>query len=627
MLKKITLFTLCIILPLNIFADDEKKLKSDIKEVTVYLKGAQITRNAETNLKKGKTVIIFAGLSSKIYPESIQISGSDNFTIISVVHNYDYLNEINSSKEIEIIENKRDILLDSINKYKKLILVYQQEKEMILTNKSIGGQTQGVSIHELKSAADFFRSRLTEIELKLLKFSQIIKKNNLEFIKISRQLAEQNVRRNISTSEIRVTVSAEKDVNANFVIKYIINNAGWEPNYDIRIKDVNNPLRLIYKAKVFQNTDENWENVKLNLSTGNPSISSYKPNLEPYYLSFNNYYKAKPKANTNTYGGKFRGVVSGIITDNNGEPIPGASITVKGDNYIGTISDLSGYYELIVPNGKNTLVINFIGMKSIEKIINSDRIDVNLESDDIGIDEVVVTALGKPKGRLFNISKSIGYDEKEKKEIIPLAIEKTETNTVFKIDIPYSIPSDNKKYDVSMVEYNIPAEYEYSCVPKLSEDAYLMAKITNWEEYSLLSAQANIFYEGTFKGNTFIDLQAFEDTLKFSVGRDKDIVVSRKMQKEFSSKKIIGTSVKELRAWELSVRNNKFYPVKIIVEDQFPVSNNNDIKVELIENSGAIFDETTGKLTWKVDLESSQTKQILIKYEVKFPKNKNLIVE
>ncbi len=198
---------------------------------------------------------------------------------------------------------------------------------------------------------------------------------------------------------------------------------------------------------------------------------------------------------------------------------------------------------------------------------------------------------------------------------------------VFKIDVPYTIPSDNKKYDVSMVEYNIPAKYEYSCVPKLSKDAYLMAKITNWEEYNLLDANANIFYEGTFKGKTFIDLHSFEDTLKFSIGRDQNIVVNRENQKDFTTKKIIGTSIKELRAWEISIRNNKNYPVKILVEDQFPISKNNDIKIEQIENSNAKVNENTGKLSWFVNLKASETKKIIVKYEVKFPKNKRLFVE
>jgi len=193
MLKSLTLFAICLLLQLNIFADDEKKIKSEIKKVTVYLKGAQITRTANTNIEKGRTIIVLESLSSKINSESISISGSDNFTIISVVHNYNYLNQKKSTKEISILKSKRENLLDSITKYKKLKLVYEQEKIMILANKSIGGQTEGVSIDELKAAANFFRSRLTEIELKLLNINGLTKIKNKEIIKLSRQLAEQNV--------------------------------------------------------------------------------------------------------------------------------------------------------------------------------------------------------------------------------------------------------------------------------------------------------------------------------------------------------------------------------------------------------------------------------------------------
>ncbi len=402
MLKSLTLFAICLLLQLNIFADDEKKIKSEIKKVTVYLKGAQITRTANTNIEKGRTIIVLESLSSKINSESISISGSDNFTIISVVHNYNYLNQKKSTKEISILKSKRENLLDSITKYKKIELVYEQEKIMILANKSIGGQTEGVSIDELKAAANFFRSRLTEIELKLLNINGLTKIKNKEIIKLSRQLAEQNVRKDMPTSEIRITVSAKSDVKAKFKIKYIINNAGWTPNYDIRIKDVNNPLKLVYKAKVYQNTDENWKNIKLSLSTGNPSVSSAKPNLSPYYLSFNNYYKKQKRTSYNyqTKGGSYRGTVSGIITDENGEVIPGANIRVKGLSNVGTITDLDGRYELEVPNNKRVLVISFIGMKPIEKYINSDQLNVSLSTSDQELSEVVVTGYGKRSNSL-----------------------------------------------------------------------------------------------------------------------------------------------------------------------------------------------------------------------------------
>ena len=58
--------------------------------------------------------------------------------------------------------------------------------------------------------------------------------------------------------------------------------------------------------------------------------------------------------------------------------------------------------------------------------------------------------------------------------------------------------------------------------------------------------------------------------------------------------------------------------------DQVPVSNNKDIEVEVIEVSGAKQDLINGYLNWEVKLEPGETKKYLIKYSVKFPKDKNV---
>ena len=63
----------------------------------------------------------------------------------------------------------------------------------------------------------------------------------------------------------------------------------------------------------------------------------------------------------------------------------------------------------------------------------------------------------------------------KQKEHIPLAIEKRQMSTEFEIEIPYSIPSDNQPYDVTMIEYQVAASYQYSAVPKLSDDSYNFA--------------------------------------------------------------------------------------------------------------------------------------------------------
>ncbi|HRK52497.1 MAG TPA: DUF4139 domain-containing protein [Cyclobacteriaceae bacterium] len=200
----------------------------------------------------------------------------------------------------------------------------------------------------------------------------------------------------------------------------------------------------------------------------------------------------------------------------------------------------------------------------------------------------------------------------------------TSLNTEFIIALPYTVASSSKPTLVDIQSNEVKAKYSYSVVPKLDADAFLIAKATGWEEYSLLPGEANIFFEGTFVGKTFIDPNAIGDTLSVSLGRDKRIVVKREELKDLTSKKFIGSNVREEHSWEISVRNTKAEPVTITVEDQLPVTRNKDIEVTSLDNGGAKFEPVSGKLIWKLTLQPNETKKVTYRYEVKYPKDKQI---
>ena len=200
----------------------------------------------------------------------------------------------------------------------------------------------------------------------------------------------------------------------------------------------------------------------------------------------------------------------------------------------------------------------------------------------------------------------------------------TSLNTEFDISLPYTVSSANKPTLVDIRNYELKADYNYSAAPKLDKDAFLLAKATGWEELSLLPGEANIFFEGTFTGKSFIDPNNIKDTLSLSLGRDKRIVVKREKQKELSSRKFIGTNQKESYTWEISIRNTKAEAIKISLEDQIPVSQNSQIEVTAIDIAGAKYNKGSGKLSWDLNLQPNETKKIVFKYEVKYPKDKQV---
>ena len=89
--------------------------------------------------------------------------------------------------------------------------------------------------------------------------------------------------------------------------------------------------------------------------------------------------------------------VRGIVLDDDGEGIIGASIVVKGNKSIGTISDFDGNFQLTVPNEKSILVISFVGMKTREVKVSRSNMRITLEDDSQELDEFVVVGYGQQK--------------------------------------------------------------------------------------------------------------------------------------------------------------------------------------------------------------------------------------
>ncbi len=510
-----------------------------------------------------------------------------------------------------------------------LLNVYSQEEQVLQANKSIGGQQQGVNINDLKQAADFYRTRLSEIKLKQLEIGKTIRSLTEEMSTTDKQLHALHAQPEQPTGEIVVTVSSKTVVQAKFAVSYLVNQAGWHPTYDIRVKNISNPIALVYKANVFQQSGEDWNNVKLSISTGNPQEGGTKPVLTPWQLGF--FY---PYANTyaNVVAPAMAGVnirqIRGRITGSDGIGLPGVNVQIKGST-VGTSTDASGNYILTIPANSSTVVYSFIGYHTLESPIHSPVMNFTLQEDITSLNEVVVTGYGVSRGLAGKIAGAVVKKKDQEEASIPVnaTLVRNQTQATFSIDYPYTIPTDGKQYTVDMKEYTVPAEYEYYCTPKLDPDAFLMAKITNWEEFNLLEGEANLFFEGTFLGKSLLDVQTFTDTLQLSLGRDKNIVVSRTKLPNFTTKQFIGANKKEARAFEINIRNKKAQPITLIIEDQFPVSTNKDIEVTRLESSQAMVEEETGKLTWQVKINPAQQKKLTVSYEVKYPKKERVLLE
>jgi uncharacterized protein (TIGR02231 family) len=197
----------------------------------------------------------------------------------------------------------------------------------------------------------------------------------------------------------------------------------------------------------------------------------------------------------------------------------------------------------------------------------------------------------------------------------------TDINVEFIVTSAYTIPSDNTPHQVDLTTSNLNAHYAYGTVPKLDKDAFVTAKVSGSDLVNQVSGEANVYFDGTFVGKTFIN-GTTSDSMVISLGRDKRIQIQRTLLKDFSSKTLSGSTKKELSTWEISLRNTRKEPITIVIEDQIPVSTDKEIEVKLLNNGGAEYDEATGKLKWTVTLEAEKSQSLKFSFEVKYPKEK-----
>lgn len=221
-----------------------------------------------------------------------------------------------------------------------------------------------------------------------------------------------------------------------------------------------------------------------------------------------------------------------------------------------------------------------------------------------------------------------GYMKKDKAEMDESSISNYTTinenqlNISFDIDIPYDILSNGKAHSVALKDLKLPATYKYYAVPKVEKEAFLLAEISEYSKFNLLPGEANIIFEGMYVGKTMINPNQTSDTLNLSMGRDKKIAIKREKIADKSGTKFLSGYKEQTFTYDITVKNNKKEAIEMLLKDQYPISTDKEITIELLDNGKAKVNAETGILTWDVKLNAGETKKFRISYKVKYPKDK-----
>ena len=663
-----------MLLPLLVQAK-EVEMKTTITDVTVFQSGAQVYRSGEVTIPAGEHDIVISDATALLKKESIQVKGEGDFTILSVDHQM-VLEDIDNQKtKWPELESKQKELMRQMEELSVKIQVLNSEEKTINNLKDIATTTKGVTVEQVSRADDAIALRLTQVKNDKLKYSRQVLDLFEQYKEITQHLVALKTPRQRVRYEIVVKVLAKAEVKAKFSINYVVPAAGWTPAYDIRVKTVSDPMLIEYKANVSQQSGEDWSNVKLKLSTGDPSRTSTKPTIDAWWLYIDQPYSQPGNFsafydNTVTRFTVAKGVVVNSVT---AKPLPWVSVMVPGTT-VGTMTDAEGKFSLLLPGNATQLNFYCVGYSSGTLVINPGQMVARLSRLPMPLNETVKTDYEK---QLMTLQSPI-FDTDYEKELITLDVpvdpiyekngyyssgdymmkemdnkmtmnydvqkQVTDKNysksqyemqtdmlvvkkalnivsTEYSIDEKFTILSDPQGVSIPIQTIRVDARYQYFCAPRYDDDVFLTAQLVNWEQYNLIEGPANVFYEGTFIGNTLLDTRYLVDTLEISLGRDKGVKVERKRSKDYNRHQVVGSDDIVYREWDITARNTKQQPVDIIIQDQFPVSTDSKITVTQEEKGDGKLDEKTGIVSWTFHLDPSAIKNTALKYKVKHPKN------
>jgi uncharacterized protein (TIGR02231 family) len=517
---------------------DEIPTTSKITDVTVFLRQAKETRSATVTIPKGNSDVILSGISLEMIEQSLQVSVKGPGTLITATSRINYFETENSIPK----DPKLTRLNDSILVFTKDVAWINEQKAVLngemsifAANSKLGSTQDGLKPAELITLLDFYRTRQTDIRKKLFDLTNKEEKLNEKIQKYQGQIDEMGQKPINPVKEIVLTFSSETGGVLTIRPTYLVNNASWSPMYDIKVINTAQPVNILYKAKIVQNTGFDWKDCKVTISTANPSVNNDRPIMNPRYIDY------------------FVYRVQSTV------PVS-AGISMN-------------MMQLSAPMAK----------------------DAEFKKEDF-VDAFDYTA----------------------------EVSESEINVEFAIDARQTIKSDGKEHICAIQSYTVPATYKYHTVPKLEQAAFLLAKITDYGKYNMLSGPANIFFDEMYIGQTHLNPKVSSDTLLVSLGRDERIVVKRIRVLDKNSKRFIADSQKDVYTWETIIRNNKGTQIDIEVLDQVPLSRRDEIKVELTDKQGAEYTEEFGKLFWNYTVKPNDSKKIRFSYTVEYPKGKTV---
>jgi uncharacterized protein (TIGR02231 family) len=559
---KIKLLLSLTFLATTLFANDKVTVKSTLHSVTVYTQGAQLQHKANYTIKAGLSEVIVEGISPQISAGTIQVKATGAVVILDSKYEYYYPQpnvQVNVTELPLKIRNAIKVLEDSIRVVNFELRDINDEIEVLVAARKI--IISNGAVKGQGKVNDSIQLLKSTVDYYTTKVSELNKKIS--------GLDRQKVKKTDLISDL--------DTRLNDLRNYAEQN-----NPTPEIKGI---PRIIITFMAKEAASGRIDLSYLASNAGWTPLYDIRSEAATGKISLT--YKAQVRQQT---GLDWDDVKLSISTNN-----PYANKTKP---------ELSPWY---------------IDYQEFRKQLNE---KAKLRSEAYG-DNVpaAVNTSAMNMGFLYSTSGATFEQAAQGAEAFTTIVQQL-ISAEFKIDLNYSIASDNQVRMVLVKQSELNTSFRYYAVPKLDPGVYLVAQMTKLDELQLVPAKANIFFDGTYIGETYLDPTTMDDTLNLSLGKDPNIVVKRTLLKNQSKERIIQDKKERSFAYNIEVRNLKSSEIELIIQDQIPLTTNPEITIEKSNLGKGTIDEKTGLIEWNLKLKAKDNQTFDYDFKVRHPKDK-----
>ncbi|HEX9469962.1 MAG TPA: mucoidy inhibitor MuiA family protein, partial [Bradyrhizobium sp.] len=239
----------------------------------------------------------------------------------------------------------------------------------------------------------------------------------------------------------------------------------------------------------------------------------------------------------------------------------------------------------------------------------------------------------RPPAQSRAMSKAIDQPaEREKADEQQAAAEVGGFQVVFRIPGRVSVGASEGAKSLRVSTASIAPDLAVRAVPVIDPTAFLEASFTQREDAPLLPGQVAIYRDGVFIGRSHMAAAGKDETVRLGFGADDKVKVERSVVKrnEGSAGLILTTSKIDERSFKTVIRNGHDFPIRIAIEDQLPVSENEDIQVEMLPSTTPPTTinvrDKRGVLEWTFEAKPGEAKDIAFAWRVRWPKDKGIVM-